>query len=225
MAKIGKKSVGPSARPVEGGIAKIDFSKMGATAPSKGKPPKYPLLEGKEVAEKVDNILTLEEKYDAVADLFKTAKSDLVEFGFEPYFIINRGKTAPPSSLLAYGTLGGLRVTYKDKFTASDAGAEIIEGQLIKLLGEEAVAKWFHQKWVIQIDGDAIPEALGGEVAAGIQEFMAKKGCAHAIKVKAQILPRKGFADQRHFAFSPSENMDIQKLIPQQGSVSSKGVK
>jgi hypothetical protein len=212
------KPEGPSAKAVEGVIAEIDFG-LGTTAPAKGKPPKFPLLEGKEVPELVDAVLILEEKYDAVADPFKSAKQELIQYGFPKFFAVNQGRIGAPSSMLAWGKRGGVRVTWKDRYTGGD------KARIIELLGPELAGQWFHQSWVIKIDGDAIPIEEGPGLVADLKKVMAAHNASHALSIKAQILPVADFTSKRHFAFDPDVNMQIQELVPQQASVSSKGVR
>jgi hypothetical protein len=206
-------------KPVDGGIAEIDFGVVVAE-PSKATKSKYPLVTSDAKTTKlVDRIIELGEKFDAVEGPYKSAKQDLIELAFPQFFTANQGKMEVPSSMLAYGTKGGVRVTFKDQFTPGD------KQKLIELLGPEEAGKHFRQHWVVKVDSDQIPPEKGGELVKELQAVMAKHGVSHALEIKAAILPNLKFAAERHRAFSPAENMKINEIVPQRAAVSTKGVK
>lgn len=207
---------GPAKEPVEG-IAEIDFGTP-TTAPATRPKSKYPLIEGKGVKELVDKIVDLSERFDAINDPFKAAKQELIEIGFPQFFAKNNGRPEAPSSMVAWGDKGGARVTYKDKFTPGDRKA------LEALLPGDA-AKWFRQHWTIKIDGGEIPPLVGAKLVPELNALMKRFGVAHAMEIKAAILPVPEFAAKRHVIFSPSTNEAINKIVPQQASVTTKGVK
>jgi hypothetical protein len=208
---------GPAERPVPG-IAEIDFGTP-TTAPATRPKSKYPLIEGKGVEKLVDRIRELSDQFDTVNDPFKAAKQELIEIGFPQFFEKNSGRVEAPSSMIAWGSKGGARVTYKDRFTPGDRKA------LEALLKPEKAAKWFRQHWVIKIDGGAIPSDKGAALVEDLKALMAKHGATHAMEIKAAILPVPEFAAQRHVAFEPPMNVLINKIVPQQAAVSTKGVK
>lgn len=218
MKKATKKITGPSGSPIEGGIGEIDFG-VSATPASKKSSSKYPLITGTGVEKLVDRIIDLNQKFDAVADPFKAAKLELIEIGFPQFFEVNIGMIEPPSSMIARGTKAGARVTFKDRFTAGDKAA------ITALLGAELAAKWFKQKWVVKIDGDQIPPAIAGTFFNELKALMAKHGVSHALDVKAAILPQDQFALRRHSTFDIKTNLAINKLVPQQAMVTTKGVR
>jgi hypothetical protein len=206
-------------KPVDGGIAEIDFGVV-AVEPSKAKKSKYPVLESNAKTQKlVDRIIELGEKFDAVADPYKSAKQELIELAFPQFFTANQGKMEVPSSMLAYGIKGGVRVTFKDQFTPGD------KQKLIDLLGPEEAGKHFRQHWVVKVDSDQIPPEKGGELVKELQAVMARHGVSHALEIKAAILPNLKFADERHRVFSTEKNMKINEIVPQRAAVSTKGVK
>jgi hypothetical protein len=221
MAKFVKKDtkdIGPSAEPVEGGIAEIDFG-VTPSAPAKRGSSKYPLIEGEKAEKLADHCIALGEKFDAVDGPFKAAKKELIEVGFPQFFEKNRGRVEAPSSMLAYGKKGGVRVTFKDKFTAGDRKS------LYTLLTEIIAGKWFRQSWEIKIDGDLIPVKKAAELVADLKTVMAKHDASHALTIKSGIMPVPEFAAKRHFVFEPKTNLEINKIVPQQAAVSTKGVK
>jgi hypothetical protein len=217
IKKSSKKKSGPAATPVEG-IAEIGFD---IEAPAKSSAPvsKYPLVEGPAIEKLADRIIELGEKFDAVADPFKAAKLELIENAFPQFFEKNRGRVEAPSSMIARGLKGGVRVTFKDKFTAGD------KQTLYDLLGPDEAARWFRQYWEVKIKSDDIPPHVGPALIADLKAVMAKHGVSHALGVKAQILPKPEFAAQRHFAFDKEKNLKINEIVPQQAAVSTKGVK
>lgn len=203
---------------MEGGIGEIDFG-ITATPASKKSSSKYPLITGPSVEKLVDRIIDLNEKFDAVADPFKAAKMELIEIGFPQFFEVNVGMIEAPSSMIARGTKAAARVTFKDRFTAGDKEA------ITALLGADLAAKWFKQKWVVKIDGDQIPVAIAGAFFTDLKALMGKHGVSHALEVKAAILPQDQFALRRHATFDIKTNLAINKLVPQQAAVSTKGVR
>jgi hypothetical protein len=213
----GVQTPGPAAAPVEG-IAEIDFSGAAAAPETKAKS-KYPLIEGSKVGKVVDRVIELGDKFDAVADPFKAAKLELIEMGFPEYFLKNKGRVEAPSSMLAYGSKGGVRVTFKDKFTPGD------RARLEALLTPAVAAKWFRQHWVIKIDGGEIPASVGPALVTELKAVMAKHGASHAMEIKAAILPNPDFLSKRHFEFDNATNLAINDIVPQQAAVSTKGVK
>jgi hypothetical protein len=226
IKKKSKKSsfvVGPSSTPAEG-IATIDFG-IAAETPAKAKSSKYPQIEGSEAAKLADRIIDLQAKYDAVADPFKAAKLELIDLGFPQFFAKNEGRVDAPSSMVAHGTKGGVRVTFKDKFTAGDKDrlTDLLKGKLDK--AGAAAINWFRQAWVIKIDGDNIPPAIAVSFLSELKALMAKHGVSHALEVKAAILPNNDFAAKRHFVFDPKMNLAINTVVPQQAAVTTKGVK
>jgi hypothetical protein len=54
---------------------------------------------------------------------------------------------------------------------------------------------------------------------------MAKYGTERAMEIKAMILPVPAFTEKRHVAFTPSLNLQINEIVPQQAAVSTHGVK
>jgi hypothetical protein len=204
---------------VEGGIAEIDFGAV-VMEPSKATKSKYPILTKDEKTEKlVDRIIELGDKFDAVADPYKAAKQELVELAFPQFFTANQGKMEVPSSMLAYGKRGGVRVTFKDQFTPGD------KQKLIELLGPELAGKHFRQHWVVKVDSDQIPPEIGAALVKELREVMGRHGVSHALEIKAAILPNLKFADERHRVFSTEKNMKINQIVPQRAAVSTKGVK
>lgn len=217
VGEIVTTTTGPESKPVEG-IAEIDFGTPGA-APSKRPKGKYPEISGAKIEKLADRIIELQDKFDAVADPFKAAKLELIELGFPQFFTANMGKIEAPSSMLAYGTKGGVRVTFKDKFTAGDKTA------LEKLLGKDRAAKWFKQQWLIKINGDLIPLATAPALITELREVMDRHGVSHAMEIKSAIMPNEHFAAQRHHAFDISTNLAINEIVPQQAAVTAKGVR
>lgn len=215
--KKSKATPGPSAMPVTGGIAEIDFGITSATS-SKKRSSKYPLIDGQEKL--VGRIVDLSNKFDAVDGPFKSAKQDLIEAAFPQFFEKNKGRIDVPSSMVGYSEKDeGARVTFKDQFTPGD------KEKLYKLLGLEAAAIWFRQSWEIKIDGDVIPSAKTGELIKELREVMHKHGASHAMEIKSGILPNDAFAIKRHSEFDPKMNLEINKIVPQRASVTTKGVK
>jgi hypothetical protein len=225
MAQLVKKNTkgavgkveGPSTKPVSG-IVELGFE-VAPASPGKGPAGKYPHVEGAGVEKLTDEILDLGQKYDAVAGPFKSAKQDMIEMSFPKFFEQNKGRVEAPSSMLAYGKKGGVRVTFKDKFTPGDKAA--IEA----LLGADKAAEWFRQYWEVNITSDDIPVGSAPQFIAELNALMKRLGLAHALKIKTMILPKKEFAAQRHLAFDPETNLKIQAIVPQQASVSTKGVR
>jgi hypothetical protein len=207
----------PSAKPVEG-IAEIGFD-VSAPEPAAATKSKYPLVEGPAIAKLADRIIELGEKFDAVADPFKAAKMEMTELAMPQFFEKNRGRVEAPSSMIAQGTKGGVRVTFKDKFSAGDKQA------LYAILGPDKAAEWFRQYWEVKIKSDDIPPEVGPALINDLKAVMAKHGVSHALGVKAQILPKPEFAAKRHFVFDVATNLEIQKVVPQQAAVGWKGVK
>lgn len=205
----------PSSTPTEGTITEIDFgiepSKVSGLS-------KYPLIEGPEAERLADRIRELQIKFDAVADPFKAAKQDLIELGFPQFFEKNKGNMEPPSSMIARGSTGGVRVTFKNKFTPGDKKA-------LEVLLTDQAARWFRQHWVIKIDSDLIPEEQGPALISELKALMARKGLSSALEIKAGILPKADFAQKRHSVFEPETNLKIQKIVPQQAAATAKGVK
>ncbi len=215
VKKKATKGKGPAAESVEG-IAEIGFD-LGTQTGAPKSATKYPLIDG---AEKLaDKVIELQEKFDAVADPLKATKLELIELGFPQFFRLNRGRVEAPSSMIAHGTRGGVRVTFKDKYTAGDKLA------IYTLLGTEDAAKWFRQYWEVKIKSDDIPPAVAPAFVADLKALMAKHGISSALNVKAQILPNKQFTDQRHITFDVETNLKINEIVPQQAAVSTKGVK
>lgn len=213
-----KETTGPLAIPekAEMGIAEIDFG-VPTTAPAKRS--KYPFITGPGIEKLADRIVELQDKFDAVADPFKAAKLELIELGFPQFFEVNAGMMEPPSSMIARGTKGGARVTFKDQFNAGDKAA------ITALLGPTVAAEWFRQQWSIKIDGDQIPPARAGEFIKDLRETMARHGVSHALEIKTSIMPTDSFAIKRHSVFDVKTNLAINKIVPQRASVSTKGVR
>jgi hypothetical protein len=211
------KTAGPAERPVEG-IAEIDFGTP-TTAPTPKRISKYPLIEGPKVERLTDRIIELNDKFDAVDGPFKAAKLELIELAFPQFFEKNEGKVEAPSSMIAYGSKGGARVTFRDQFTPGD------KQKLVDLLSATLAGKWFRQHWVIKVDSDKIPAEKGAALVEDLKAVMAKHGVPHALEIKAGILPNLEFAAKRHFTFEPETNMKINEIVPQRASVSTKGVK
>lgn len=228
MAKLVKKgskggvgifvTPGPSETPVPGGIAEIDFG-VPAMTPAKAKTSKYPLVEGEGIEKLVDRIIELGDKFDAVDGPYKAAKKDLIEIAFPQFFEKNEGRMEAPSSMLAYGKKGGVRVTFKDQFDPGD------KQKLITLLGEELAGRHFRQHWVVKVNSDEIPPEKGAAIVEDLKKVMAHHGVLHAMEIKAAILPNLKFAEERHRTFKPGRNMEINKIVPQRAAVSTKGVK
>lgn len=211
------KTSGPSEKPVEG-IAEIDFGAP-TTTPTPKRSSKYPIVEGPRIERLTDRIIELGDKFDAVADPFKAAKLELIELAFPQFFEKNEGKVEAPSSMVAYGLKGGVRVTFKDQFTPGD------KQKLIELLSPTLAGKWFRQHWVVKIDSDKIPADKGAAIVEDLKAVMAKHGASHALEIKAAILPNLEFAAKRHTTFEPETNMKINEIVPQRAAVSTKGVK
>lgn len=226
MAKLVKKgskgavgsvlTPGPSEKPVSG-IAEIDFGTPTTAAPKRTS--KYPLVDGPTIEKLTDKILGLSEKFNAVNDPFKAAKQEMIELAFPQFFGKNEGKVEAPSSMVAYGTKGGVRVTFKDQFTPGD------KQKLIALLSPTLAGKWFRQHWVIKVDSDKIPPEKGVAIVEDLKAVMAKHGVAHALDIKAGILPTLDFATKRHATFEPETNLKINEIVPQIAAVFTKGVK
>lgn len=213
----GSVTPGPREKPVAG-IAEIDFGAP-TTAPVSRPKSKYPLVDGPKVERLTDRIIELGDKFDAVDGPFKAAKLEMIELAFPQFFEKNEGKVEAPSSMLAYGTKGGVRVTFKDQFTPGD------KARIIALLGPTMAGKWFRQHWVVKIDSDMIPADKGAAIVEDLKAVMAKHGVSHAMEIKAAILPNLDFAAKRHFTFEPETNIKINEIVPQRAAVSTKGVK
>lgn len=215
VKKVSKTGVGPSVESVEGGIKEIDFG-VTPSAPSKRAPSKYPLIEGESVSELVDHLIELKLKFDAVDGPFKASKEEMKKIGFPQFFKKNRGKVEAPSSMIAEGKKGEVRISFQDRFIAGNK--ELIE----KALGKDVAGQWFRQSWKVVIDGNAIPPDKAPALIRDLKEVVAKHDSAHAVEFKTDILPIPDFAAKRHFVFDPETNLLINQVVPQVASVTPK---
>jgi hypothetical protein len=211
-----KMSETPSAESVKG---IVEIFEGVTTTPAKKKSSKYPEIDGERAAELADQIILLEAKFKAVEGPFKSKKKELIEIAFPQFFEKNQGLMDAPSSMLAHGESGGVRVTFKGKYTAGD------KAKIYELLTPELAKLWFRQWWSIKIDGDMIPTGIAAKVVAELKAVMAKYGTERAMEIKAMILPVPAFTEKRHVAFTPPLNLKINEIVPQQAAVSTHGVK
>jgi hypothetical protein len=154
MKKTKKEIESPSTESVEGIIEIVPG--IVTTPAAKRKSSKYPLIDGEKAAELADKIIDLDERFSAIKGPFEGAKKELIEIGFPQFFEKNQGLMDAPSSMLAYGESGGVRVTFKDKYTAGDKAK-------FTSYSPEMAGLWFRQWWSIKIVGDMIPAKVAGK--------------------------------------------------------------
>jgi hypothetical protein len=129
------------------------------------------------------------------------------------------GRSDPPSSVAILSDSGEVLLTFQEKFTAAGTTEQVTQ-----LVGPQLVAQYFEQQWDLKIDGSQLPatpatQALVNQVVA----LFTQAGLGAALQFKSVVKPRKGFNKLRHTLLNRESNLALNRLLPIQAQLKTKG--
>ena len=208
-----------SAAPAPAGLRKVSLAGFAVQSPASKSAKSYPLLPDPDgqVSELVTAILDHSAQLEALEGSLELSKAELIAAAKPFYFAHHSGQHVLASSVEARAADGRVvRVGFSNSYRGvSD------EGALLRLAGEHT-ERYFKQSFEIKIKGDAIPEAAVEPLLAELQALFARHGANAALVAKATVKPTKEFHAARHTLFSPSQNAELDKVVPISASVKTK---
>ncbi len=196
------------ATPKPTGIKKLNLGGIAQKSEKSGK--EYPVLPDPDgqIAQLVEAITDHSRQVEALEGALNVEKAELTTLAKQFYFDACRGKTAIPSSVSARAGSTEVLVTFQNRYKATNDDESIT-----RLLGD-AAAQYFRQSFELRINGDEIPEAEAESLIGELQELFARHNAGAALSAKAIIKPTKEFHTARHTAFTPDQNLAIDKIVP-----------
>lgn len=139
-----------------------------------------------------------------------------------PYFFRHwHGKPEFESSIRVQCDIGSVLVTCMKKVSKMKDTKTL--DPVRHILGAKEKDLFYHT-FDLKVDGDEIPPANVGGLVTEMKALFAKHGATKALKVERQYKPYPAFFTQRMIAFTPEQNMEINRNMRMTTAVKVKGV-
>lgn len=202
------------------GLRKINLGGIAQSAAKEKKGKTYPVLPDPDgqAADLVVSILEKSAQLEAIEGSLKIEKAELIALCKPHWFRHHHEGGAPASSVEVRAEIEDEKTKQKTQkaarvtFTSRYYGTAD-EDALANAAGDR-LDRFFKQSFELKIDGDLIPDEKVEAVIGELQELFARHGVSGALSAKAVFVPKEDFHTNRHTAFTPDENMALDRVMP-----------
>lgn len=193
----------------------VDLTAIKAKPKSKAKV--YPILPDPDgsLAKLAGTIRELDAEADQIKGSLEVHKTELKEVATDFYFKHYAGRSDVESTVQAVAEDGKpVNISLSARCKGKPALA-------IPLMGDLA-ARFLRKAFSISVDGDKIPAEHAATLVNRMVDLFGEFGCGDALTASQKVVPTPAFFTERHTAFTPDVNLQIDEVMPVIAAVKAK---